>query len=145
MTWNSETFAQNPNANAIRWGTLYNFRFDSNSPPQTTNATVGFLKTGTPVTVQIQSPGSVAAPTGSITGRVLSPGGLGLRNTLVALTDANGVRRTARTSSFGVYSFENIPTDGTYILGVSSKQYRFPARNIVVSGNLSDVDFIGLE
>ena len=30
LTWNSETFAQNPNANSIRWGTLYNFRFDSN-------------------------------------------------------------------------------------------------------------------
>src|SRR5438445_1202746 len=26
ITWNSETFAQNQNANAIRWGTLYNFR-----------------------------------------------------------------------------------------------------------------------
>ena len=28
LTWTSETFAQNQNANAIRWGTLYNFRFD---------------------------------------------------------------------------------------------------------------------
>ncbi len=34
ISWSSETFAQNPNANAIRWGTLYNFRFDSTSPPQ---------------------------------------------------------------------------------------------------------------
>ncbi len=56
LTWTSETFAQNQNANAIRWGTLYNFRFDSNRPPQTTNATVGFFKTGTPITVEIQSP-----------------------------------------------------------------------------------------
>ena len=29
ITWNSETFAQNQNANAIRYGTLYNFRFDA--------------------------------------------------------------------------------------------------------------------
>ena len=29
MSWNTETFAQNPNANAIRFGTMYNFRFDS--------------------------------------------------------------------------------------------------------------------
>src|SRR6185369_15571195 len=28
ITWNTETFAQNQNANAIRFGTLYNFRFD---------------------------------------------------------------------------------------------------------------------
>src|SRR5204862_4897655 len=27
ITWNCETFAQNQNANAIRFGTLYNFRF----------------------------------------------------------------------------------------------------------------------
>ena len=31
--WNCETFAQNQNANAIRWGTLYNFRFDSTASP----------------------------------------------------------------------------------------------------------------
>src|SRR4029453_11757610 len=30
ITWSSETFAQNVNANALRWGTLYNFRFDAN-------------------------------------------------------------------------------------------------------------------
>jgi hypothetical protein len=56
LSWNSETFAQNPNANAIRWGTLYNFRFDSNRPPQAANATIGFFKTGTPITVAIQGP-----------------------------------------------------------------------------------------
>lgn len=56
LTWNSETFAQNQNANAIRWGTLYNFRFDSNKPPQAANATVGFFKTGAPMTVAIQAP-----------------------------------------------------------------------------------------
>ena len=52
----SETFAQNQNANALRWGTLYNFRFDSNRPPQAANATIGFFKTGGPVTVAIQAP-----------------------------------------------------------------------------------------
>ncbi|MEO6051180.1 MAG: hypothetical protein ABIP78_07600 [Pyrinomonadaceae bacterium] len=56
MTWSSETFAQNPNANAIRWGTMYNFRFDSVRPPRTTTATIGFFKTGAPITVQILAP-----------------------------------------------------------------------------------------
>lgn len=54
--WNTETFAQNQNANAIRFGTLYNFRFDSNRPPQSANATIGFFKTGAPITVGIQGP-----------------------------------------------------------------------------------------
>jgi len=56
VSWNSETFAQNQNANAIRYGTLYNFRFDSNRPPQAMNATIGYFKTGSPSTVAIQGP-----------------------------------------------------------------------------------------
>lgn len=56
LTWSAETFAQNPNANAIRFGTLYNFRFDSDRPPQAATATIGFFKTGSPITVAIQAP-----------------------------------------------------------------------------------------
>ena len=33
ISWSSETMAQNINANALRWGTMYNFRFDANRPP----------------------------------------------------------------------------------------------------------------
>jgi hypothetical protein len=58
ITWSTETFATNQNANAIRFGTLYNFRFDANQPPQSANATVGFFKTGSPMTVGIQAPAS---------------------------------------------------------------------------------------
>ena len=54
--WNTETFAQNPNANAIRWGTLYNFRFDSSAAPAATTANIGFFKTGSPATVNVMGP-----------------------------------------------------------------------------------------
>ena len=57
ITWSTETFGTNQNANAIRWATLYNFRFDADQPPQTANATVGYFKTGSPMTVEIQAPG----------------------------------------------------------------------------------------
>jgi len=64
ITWSTETFATNQNANAIRFATLYNFRFDADQPPQTINATVDFFKTGSPMTVEIQAPqGGVATPT----------------------------------------------------------------------------------
>jgi hypothetical protein len=65
ITWNTETFAQNQNANAIRWGTLYNFRFDADQPPQSANGTIGFFKTGSPITVVIQAPigGGTPSPT----------------------------------------------------------------------------------
>jgi hypothetical protein len=57
VTWSTETFAQNPNANAVRWGTLYNFRFDSTLPPAAGQVTIGFFKTGSPISV-----GGVPAP-----------------------------------------------------------------------------------
>ena len=63
ITWNTETFAQNQNANAIRWGTLYNFRFDADQPPRRANATVGFFKTGSPIMVAIQAPSGGGTPT----------------------------------------------------------------------------------
>ena len=62
ITWNTETFAQNQNANAIRFGTLYNFRFDADQPPNPTDATVGFFKTGGPMPVLVEAPGNVPTP-----------------------------------------------------------------------------------
>ena len=62
ITWSTETFATNQNANAIRFGTLYNFRFDADQAPNPTNATVGFFKTGSPSGVLVQAPGGVPTP-----------------------------------------------------------------------------------
>jgi hypothetical protein len=56
VTWSSETFAQNQNANAIRWGTLYNFRFDSDHAPLAASATIAFFKTGTTANVAVLGP-----------------------------------------------------------------------------------------
>ena len=33
ITWATQPFAVNVNANALRWATLYNFRFDADAPP----------------------------------------------------------------------------------------------------------------
>jgi hypothetical protein len=63
ITWNTETFAQNQNANAIRFGTLYNFRFDADQPPQNASSIVGFFKTGSPMMVAIQAPMGGGTPT----------------------------------------------------------------------------------
>jgi hypothetical protein len=66
--WNCETFAQNQNANAIRWGTLYNFRFDSTASPADSTANIAFFKTGSPVTVDVVAPFmSDATPTPTAT------------------------------------------------------------------------------
>jgi len=85
------------------------------------------------------------APAVTISGRVLTPAGLGLRNAIVALTDSDGIRRTTTSSSFGTYSFENVIPGENYIVGVSSKRYRFAARSLSVNENLADINFVGLE
>ena len=51
IVWATETFAANPNANAIRWGTLYNFRFDTDVPPESASVTLGLWRPGTPAEV----------------------------------------------------------------------------------------------
>ncbi len=33
LRWSTDEFALNPEANALRWGTTYNFRFDASAPP----------------------------------------------------------------------------------------------------------------
>jgi hypothetical protein len=47
ITWSTQTFGQNVNANAIRWGTLYNFRFDANvAPVNNGDVNLGLFKPG---------------------------------------------------------------------------------------------------
>lgn len=44
VSWaTTETFQQNPNANALRWGTLYNFRFECDGPPVSGAPTIGLF------------------------------------------------------------------------------------------------------
>ncbi len=89
---------------------------------------------------------SVGAPRRvTVSGRVMTPTGLGLRNAIVILTDSQSNVLRATTSSFGVYQFQDIPNNEAFTLGVSSKRYRFAARQINLTGNLSNLDFIGLE
>jgi len=60
ITWTTTPFATDPNANALRWGTLYNFRFDANVAPGSSALSVGFFKPGSPASFTITnvSPGS---------------------------------------------------------------------------------------
>ncbi len=57
VSWSTDTFGVNPDANALRWGTLYNFRFDADVPPTTAVATLGLFKPHTPSSVGISVTG----------------------------------------------------------------------------------------
>ncbi len=81
----------------------------------------------------------------SVSGRVTTPGGQNLRNAVVSMIDSAGVRRTATTSSFGLYSFDEVRTGETYTMTVASKRYRFTPRILQIDSSLANVDFVGLE
>ncbi|CAE7549808.1 unnamed protein product [Symbiodinium necroappetens] len=46
LTWATDSFAQNANANAIRWGTMYNFWYTADAAPELTSANFGLFKPG---------------------------------------------------------------------------------------------------
>lgn len=79
----------------------------------------------------------------AISGRVLTAGGAGIRNARLTLVAPNGETRSALTSSFGFYRFDDVPVGATYVISISAKRYSFSPRSIVVtvSDKISDVDF----
>ncbi len=62
ITWQTTPHNVNSNANALRWGTLYNFRFEANTPPQNVVATLGLFKPGSPTTVTAVTDGPGSSP-----------------------------------------------------------------------------------
>lgn len=63
VSWATQTFLQNASANALRWATLYNFRFTASAPPMTGDATIDLFK-----------PGSVGDPSIVVVAGVPVPG-----------------------------------------------------------------------
>jgi hypothetical protein len=55
IVWTTETYSENQNANALRWGTLYNFRFDSPVPPVGGEATLGLFRPGIPGEIAVNT------------------------------------------------------------------------------------------
>ena len=86
-----------------------------------------------------------AAARVTISGRVTTPDGVGLRNATVTIVDRAGFARTVTTSSFGYYQFDDLAFGETYTIGIASRQYRFAARTIEATNSLTNVDFTGRE
>ena len=81
----------------------------------------------------------------SVSGRVITSGGSGLRNASVILTDANGNSRTVVTGSFGYFRFDAVPAGETYVVSVVSKRYQFAAQVVTINEELSELNFTAME
>jgi hypothetical protein len=57
ITWATTSYTVNTDANALRWGTLYNFRFQVDAGPDATVVTLGLFKPGAPTEVAARTIG----------------------------------------------------------------------------------------
>lgn len=82
----------------------------------------------------------------SITGRVTTADGQGIRNARLTLISPNGARRTAATSTFGYYAFDGVEVGQTYVLEVVSKRYAFANTTRVFSlqDHVTGMDFTAM-
>ena len=88
------------------------------------------------------------APTAAavgISGRVMTESGRGVSKAMLTLTGANGETRVSVTNPFGYYRFVDVEAGQTYVAAVSSKQYQFQPRVILVLDEMENVDFMQLE
>lgn len=57
ITWATTPYESDPEANALRWGTLYNFRFDADVPPGESFVEVDMFRPGFPNAIAIRTTG----------------------------------------------------------------------------------------
>lgn len=88
--------------------------------------------------------GPTAAPA-SISGRVTTSRGAGIRGVTIIVQDLNtGISRTTATSTFGYYRITGLSAGQAYIVTASSRRYTFAAGSQLVNldDNVDGVDFI---
>ncbi len=86
----------------------------------------------------------ILAPTAAgvtVSGRVLTSNGQGLRNAVVMISDQAGHTRSAITSAFGYYSFTDVEVGQTYTVSVSSKRFTFATRLVNLTDAIDGLDF----
>lgn len=89
----------------------------------------------------------IFAPTSAnavIGGRVSTADGSGIKNAAIIIIFPTGEMRTARSSSFGYYSFTDIPVGAAYSFSVSAKRYTFSQPTVIrtIEDDTRDINFI---
>jgi len=104
----------------------------------------GTVSGGWTLTITTADP-SCASPTASISGRVTTASGQGIRNAKVVVTGGLLAEPViTSTGSFGYFRFDGFATGQTYVVSVYSKRYTFatPSRVITLLDNVVDADFV---
>jgi type VI secretion system secreted protein VgrG len=78
----------------------------------------------------------------SISGRVTTASGRGIRNVTITMIDASGNERGAQTTAFGYYHFNDVMAGETITLTAKARRFRFNQSSIVRTTNESVTDAI---
>jgi hypothetical protein len=81
------------------------------------------------------------AATVSVSGRIVTAQGRGIKNITITMTDSHGNTRTARSTSFGYYRFDDVRAGETYIFTAQGKRFSFE-RNPLVHSIMEDTNNI---
>jgi hypothetical protein len=84
----------------------------------------------------------------SISGQIRTQVGVGIQGVTLVLTNiGTGTVFTVRSTSFGYYRFDDVPTGQTYLLSIRSRRYAFdpPERLIVLRDEALSEDFVVVE
>jgi hypothetical protein len=75
----------------------------------------------------------------TVSGRVVTAFGQGVPKATVTISNGMGVVQTALTTSFGYFTFTEIPTGKMYTLNVSAKQLDFDPQQVTVNGDVTGI------
>ena len=67
ISWSTNSYQVDPDANALRWGTLYNFRFDARACPGSTAVTLELFKPGVSTSITVTTTGPEIGNVGDFT------------------------------------------------------------------------------
>lgn len=81
----------------------------------------------------------------SISGKVLTPKGIGIPRAVVQITDQNGNVYNARTNMFGIFNFSEISVGQTLTFNVFSRKYQFTTQVVNFDDSIKGLDFIAQE
>ncbi|MBK8302434.1 MAG: carboxypeptidase regulatory-like domain-containing protein [Chloracidobacterium sp.] len=76
----------------------------------------------------------------SISGRVLTTDGRGLRNAVITITDQSGNARNVMTGPMGTYRFDDLATGATYVISVRSRRFSYEPRVVALTDELTGYD-----
>jgi hypothetical protein len=118
-------------------------RDDAGGPPRNPEAVTGCFHGGWGIEFLTST-----AANASVSGRVLTAAGQGIRNAEVVISGGTLTEpMRVQTGSFGYYNFDGLQTGQTYMITVNSRRYLFttPTRVVSLTDNIADLDFIAVD